>query len=301
MYTYSPLRYPGGKSRLAAFIRLICIQNRIVCKHYAEPFAGGAGVALSLLFSDLAHTVHINDVDSGVASFWESVISQTDELCAQIEKVPLSVQEWRRQRAIYKDGSGCSFERGFATFYLNRTNRSGVIGSAGVIGGNLQTGNWKMDARFDRADLVARIKRIASFRERIRVYNHDAIVFLEAIKDHLGDHSIVYLDPPYYVKGSVLYTNHYVDKNHVEIRDYVKKLSSPWIVSYDDVQFIRSLYTEVSSVTYRLSYSLINGSKGGEVMYFSPGLAIPVVECPASISSPLLRKLIREAEDLRRN
>jgi DNA adenine methylase len=176
-----------------------------------------------------------------------------------------------------------TFERGFATFFMNRTNRSGVIATAGVIGGNDQTGKWKIGARFDRETLIERVRRISTYRDRIKVSNLDAIAFLSSLRPRLDSKSLVYLDPPYYVKGRGLYANFYTDQDHRDVHAYVTAMKTPWIVSYDDVNFIRALYGDASQVAYSLKYAMINGTSGGEVMYFSPGLIIPDVSCPASI------------------
>lgn len=296
MQSSSPFRYPGGKGRLSPFIRLVCAQNELSLRHYAEPYAGGAGVALAMLFSEVSECIHINDVDDGVAAFWTAVVKEPDRLCDKIGSVPLTMEEWRKQRALYKNETGVTFERGFATFYMNRTNRSGVIGTAGVIGGNEQTGRWKIGARFDRTVLVERVQRIAKYKERIRVYNMDAIAFLTSLRERLDAKSLVYLDPPYYVKGRGLYANFYTDQDHRDVHRYVQTMNSPWIVSYDDVSFIRSLYGAASQVSYSLNYAMINGTKGGEVMYFSPGLKIPDVSCPASIPQPLFSSAMKRIE-----
>jgi DNA adenine methylase len=123
---------------------------------------------------------------------------------------------------------------GFATFFLNRTNRSGIL-EAGVIGGKMQTGKWKIDARYNRAELISRIKAIGEFRSRIFVSNQEAQIFLETVTPTLPEKSLVYLDPPYVEKGPGLYLNSYEENDHRRLAGWVREnLDRPWMVSYDD-------------------------------------------------------------------
>jgi DNA adenine methylase len=227
---YSPLRYPGGKGKVANYIKLVMIENDLVGAEYVEPYAGGASVALALLFEDYASHVFINDINAGVYAFWNAVLNDVDELCARIRETPVSVEEWRRQRDIYRDPLSCGLDLGFATFYLNRTNRSGIV-SGGVIGGLRQTGAWKIDARYNRDDLIRRITKVHRFRTRITLSCLDAARLLETwIADVSEQPAFLYLDPPYYLKGGDLYDNFYSHADHEEIASKVAELPRPWLV-----------------------------------------------------------------------
>jgi DNA adenine methylase len=282
----SPLRYPGGKARLAPFIAGIFEQNRLNDGHYAEPYAGGAGVALALLASEHASIVHINDIDRGVYSFWHSVIFATDELCERIRDTPLTIEQWRAQRATYLDEREADpLAVGFATFYLNRTNRSGIV-RGGMIGGVLQASSWNLDARFNRADLIARVQRCALFRDRIRITQLDAIDFLAGMATQLPERSLTYCDPPYFIKGRrKLYTNSYAPGDHEAVADTLASYPRPWIVSYDGVTEIRKLYNWAPGIEYDLNYAVSERYRGIEVMYFAPELRVHDVGNPAYINS----------------
>jgi len=292
MYAHSPFRYPGGKARVANFIKILCVRNGLVGGHYAEPYAGGASVALALLFSEIATIVHINDIDDGIISFWKAVLWDTERLCNDIETTPLNVDEWKRQRQIHRDRAETSYRRGFATFYLNRTNRSGIIDSGGVIGGMNQTGKWKIDARFPREELIRRIRRISQYRSRIRLTQLDAVEFLRSVEPEIPSSSLVYLDPPYFVKGQGLYPNFYGPDDHETVYKAVESLQIPWLVSYDNVDPIRSLYSEHQAIVYDLRYSAQVRYDGREVMFFAPEIDIPAVPNPASIQADDLRRFM---------
>ncbi len=156
---YSPLRYPGGKTKIAPFIKELFYENNLVGMDYVEPYAGGAGAALTLLFEEYVSTITINDYDRSIYAFWHSIINNTEEFCEKISKTPIDVETWLVQKEIQKNKTNETlFSLGFSTFFLNRTNISGVI-KGGVIGGKKQTGKYKIDARFNKSDLISKIHR----------------------------------------------------------------------------------------------------------------------------------------------
>lgn len=276
MYAVSPLRYPGAKWRLEKFVNSILITNNLANGHYAEPFAGGASLAISLLLQNFVSDIHLNDLDKSIYAFWHSVLEDTDNLIKLISDTPVSMDTWHKQKSIQIHKNNASLiELGFSTFFLNRTNRSGIL-NAGVIGGKNQTGNWKMDARYNKDNLIQRIIRIADKKKSIHLYNLDAIEFLQKCDSSLPEKSFIYLDPPYFVKGQDLYLNFYNEENHRELSRYVlQNLSRPWMVSYDDVLEIKSLYSKAypTEEPYLLPYSASVERKGKEIFFLSPALS----------------------------
>lgn len=281
----SPLRYPGGKAKVANYLKLLLLENGLTGCEYFEPYAGGASVAFSLLFEDFVDHIHINDLNRGVHAFWWSVLTETDELCELVSGSPLTVKEWGRQKKIYRDPSSSGLELGFATFYLNRTNRSGIIARGGVIGGLTQSGAWKMDARFNRDGLCARIRKISRFRNRVTLTCLDASALIKGVASDGPDRSFLYLDPPYYVKGEGLYDNFYTPTDHALIAAQMSDLETPWLVSYDATPEILSMYGGHQMVRYSLSYSAARNYLGTEAMFLSPDLVAPDTESPARVSS----------------
>lgn len=272
----SPLRYPGGKQKLASFVqKIICLNKLQDCK-YAEPYAGGAGVALDLLFSELASSVYLNDLDVAVFSFWKSVVEHPDDLIKRIQDTSVTMASWKKARKVYLNPADHSeIELGFATFFLNRTNRSGIL-RGGVIGGQDQTGEWKLDARFNKPALTKRIARIASYKNRIKLYNLDAAIFLQTVAAKLPGKAFVYLDPPYYEEGPKLYKNHYKPKDHKLIADLIRTgLCKNWIVSYDNNESIMLEYKGCKKIIYNLNHSAHHQHAGSEVMFFASHLVIP--------------------------
>lgn len=279
MQSLSPLRYPGGKARLAGFVQTLLQMNRLNDGHYVEPYAGGASVALSLLVNEYVSHVYINDLDRSVYAFWYSALHNTEALCKHIRNAELSIEEWKRQRTFQRKPSSIGLLRlGFSTLYLNRTNRSGIIQSGGAIGGTKQQGEWKLDARFYRETLIRRIETIAAYRDRITLSNLDAAAFLKRLLPNLPLKTLIYLDPPYYVKGKRrLYANFYKHSDHSAIANLLADCTHPWLVSYDNVSQTRALYRRYRRRKYGLQYTAHDRYKGAEVIFFSDNLALPTM------------------------
>jgi DNA adenine methylase len=267
--SYSPLRYPGGKQILFSTLSQLIKQNGFSGGYYAEPYAGGAGAALALLFGEHVDRLLLNDADPAIYSFWNFLLTDTEGLLRKIRTVPLTIKEWKRQRAIYARPSEVSgIELGFSAFYLNRCNRSGIIPNAGVIGGLNQTGKWKIDARFNRDELAKRITRIARYKDRIEMHNLDAIQFLtnEINTVTRAEKCFVYLDPPYYMKGSQLYLSYYEPDDHTNLAKYLRsKAKFSWVLTYDDTDEIRTLYSGLNVIPFKLRYSASESRNGNEI------------------------------------
>ncbi len=276
---FSPLRYPGGKGKLARFVAEVVRSNGISDGLYVEPYAGGAAVAWELLLSGVVRRVAINDLNLAVYSFWKCVLERTDELVDMIERTPVDMPTRDRLKAILSTPDEADeLELGFAMFFLNRTNRSGIL-NGGVIGGREQTGAWKIDARYTKPELVYRIRRIAAARRRIALTNLDAVEFLELHSQGWKPKTLVYLDPPYFEKGRHLYYDFYKADDHANVAVAVQKLLHVrWIVSYDDATLIHDLYPDDQGLRYMIGYSARDRQQGRETMFFSSGLKIPPVE-----------------------
>jgi DNA adenine methylase len=271
----SPLRYPGGKAKLFQYFTEVIKVNDLFNCTYCEPYAGGAGLALRLLSTGFVDSIALNDIDESIFAFWLSVLRHPDDFCDLIDKTAISMEEWHRQKAIWKSRDlSCPLTLGFAAFFLNRTNRSGIIEGAGPIGGYEQAGIWKLDVRINKTQQIKNIENLKAFSDRIEITNQDALVFSD--EKMSNEKSFIYLDPPYYVKGSKLYRNFYNHSDHCEILTMLDKCRNrKWVVSYDDVPQIREIYKSFNPVTYSLNYSAGAKTTGREVIYFSDALSHP--------------------------
>lgn len=238
---------------------------------YVEPFAGGAGAALALLVRNKVKRIVINDLDRAIYAFWKAAIYETDEFIERIHRTSISISEWHKQRDVYINPQSKGLKLGFATFFLNRTNMSGIIG-ARPIGGLKQNGKWKMDARFNKLRLSDSIQILGEYRQRIRVSNQDGT---KLIKRYLkSKKSLIYLDPPYVNKGNSLYFNNYDESDHIELSQQLNKNpNSKWILTYDNNKLIKSLYRDRKQVKYSPYHNAYRSQKGQEILIFSDSLA----------------------------
>lgn len=264
----SPLRYPGGKYKIYPFIRDLCVENCV--KNYIEPYAGGASVALGLLLNGIVDKIVINDLDRAIYAFWWSVKNKPDELCEMIYNTPIGLEQWKEAKKAYsnKDNVDNLLVIGFSVLFLNRTNYSGVI-DGGVIGGLQQNGKYKIDCRFNKKAIIARIKRIANYVDNMEVYNNDAMDLIGKLE--INESTLLYFDPPYFEKGKSLYMNAYSHDEHELISRRIRSIRrAKWVVSYDDVPEINKLYD--NGAHYKLRHSARRSKKGGECIFFSDNL-----------------------------
>jgi DNA adenine methylase len=276
---YSPLRYPGGKRRLSKFFGVLCEKNGIT-GHYIEPYAGGASVALYLLLNDFVKEITINDYDRSIYAFWYSILNYTERFCRKIADVEVNYDSWKKQKRIQdnKELQKNMLKLGFSTFFLNRTNYSGII-NGGIIGGVKQNGKYKINCRFNKKELIKRIELISLHKKYINVKNMDA---LELIKKNQPDkNALFYFDPPYYLKGPSLYLNYYGDEDHKKVSIEVQRIkNAKWIVSYDNTAEIKKLYKNYPKREYELFHAAYNTRIGREILFFSNNLNLPKVVIP---------------------
>ncbi|MBD3654300.1 DNA adenine methylase [Kangiella sp.] len=281
----TPLRYPGGKARLGPWLAWLMRHNSISGGIYAEPYAGGAGAAFYLLNNQYVRSIFINDLDPVIHAFWWAVLNDTNELIRLIDSTPVDISSWQKQRDVLASHEEYSkTEVGFATFFLNRTNRSGIL-KAGVIGGINQDGNYKIDARYNKENLKQRILMIARHRKRINLTNLDALDFMSDVVPEFGNKSLVYFDPPYFNKGSQLYRNFYNPEDHKKIGQAVSQIQSPWLVTYDNCHPIKDIYSKHKMQEFSLIYSTNQARpRATEIMVYDH------IELP---SSPFLSRTSR--------
>jgi len=283
MKTSSPLRYPGGKSAMASLLAQIRNANRLGNRDLAEPFAGGAGASLTLLYLEETPTILINDIDRAIHDFWWAILNNTDKFINLLENTCVNITEWRRHLEIYRSKKPISkLKRGFSTFFLNRCNRSGIIMNGGPIGGIKQNGMWKIDARFNKMELSARCRKVAEFKDRIILSNEDGIEF---IKINYRDDIMYFIDPPYFEKGKTLYMNTLKPSYHQSLADQLRSMSdAAWILTYDDCPEVRRMYQNWATIRpFSLRYAASERRNGSEILIAPKWMRLPASQNSAAI------------------
>lgn len=272
--TYSPLRYPGGKTQLTPFVLDLLRANGMLRGVYAEPFAGGAGIAWRLLLNGDAAEVWLNDLDPAIYAFWQTVVFEPDPLCERVLATEITMAEWERQRLVIKDSNASQQDLAFAVLFLNRTNRSGIL-KGGVIGGKAQTGDYKLDCRFNKVDIIKKIQRIHSYREVVKITRMDAEECLKAWDKKLPKKSLVNIDPPYYTQGRDLYLSFYHPEDHARLAKLIRSLKCQWMLTYDDVPEIENLYKGLPTYRKGLTYYAQVKRKASELLVLSKNMIAP--------------------------
>lgn len=255
---------------MTKFVEQLLLYNNIANATYIEPFAGGAGIAIELLLKNKVTNIIINDFDIAIYAMWYSVLNNTNDFIQFILETPINMKEWYKQKEIYtkKDESDL-LKLGFATFFLNRTNNSGII-TGGPIGGHNQSGDYKLDCRFNKVSLIKKISDISKMRHAILLYNYDALIFIRNIIKEKMDtqNTFIFFDPPYYKQGKNLYTNFFTHDDHKSLADEIISLDNyHWITTYDFEEEISKIYGACSRKTYTLQYSARKTRKEKEYLF----------------------------------
>jgi DNA adenine methylase len=264
----SPLRYPGGKSKIYNKVKNLIVANGFEDRTYVEPFAGGFGIGIGLLCENIVKAAILNDADSHIYNFWNAVLNDTDNLIKLITDTPVTIEERKRQKQYYKDVNVDPLIDGFATLFLNRVNFSGVI-KGGPIGGIAQTGTYKVDCRFNKTDICNKIGNIAKLKSKIKLYNKDAGYLIRMNLMKMKAPMFLNIDPPYVLKGSQLYTNYFTEGDHLNLqRVIVKHLDEdfPWIITYDDCLLVRDLYRRFHTEEYGITHNAGGSVQGKEIV-----------------------------------
>jgi DNA adenine methylase len=287
--TLTPLRYPGGKTQSYPLVRELLTKNNLIGHTYIEPFAGGAGIAIKLLINNDVSRVIINDIDPAIYALWYSILYFPNRLCSLLENTPITVSEWHKQKKIYQNKRSGKLALGFATLFLNRTNVSGVI-NGGIIGGLQQNGPYRIDARYKKATLINKIKTINGYKEKINIFNLDALELFELNEIKTLKKTFINFDPPYVTKGAKLYENSYTTDDHKKLASMIKKSSRRWIVTYDVHPLISKLYMGFRYDYIDLNYSINKKRMAREYIFFSPNMQL-------SKNRPLLKKNQRRPQN----
>lgn len=275
MNTSSPLRYPGGKSAMVGLLGDLRRMNGIGDRAMAEPFGGGAGASLGLLYLEETHSIYINDADRAIHDLWWALVNRQSAFQHLLSSTRVSIHEWRKQRETYRSSRRVSrLSRGFAAFYLNRCNRSGVIMNGGPIGGIRQKGKWKLGARYNKGELRKRCAKIGEYHERIHVSGKDGVDLIEMLDPRS---TFLFIDPPYFEKGQTVYLNALDADYHERLAARLRDMSeAAWVLTYDDCSEVRHLYKDWAAIRpFSLRYAANKRRLGRELLITPKWMRLP--------------------------
>jgi len=266
----SPFRYPGGKGFLSEYLEVQIQKMGVDRPEYAEPYAGGAGAAIKLLSANKVKRIRINDADVRIFSAWSAMLEENERFIEAIDETCITIENWKKYAEIVKNPNLAKshFELGFATFFLNRTNRSGIILGAGPIGGYGQAGEWKLDARFNKTNLIKRVSWLGEKAHQITLSNLDGLTYLKrAGKAAYSKKTLFFVDPPYVGAGGRLYLNLMTEKKHRELGVFLEAGKVPyWVVTYDHCPLIEEVYSNSNQADLSVVYSLQNKRRQREML-----------------------------------
>ena len=269
---------------MAGLLSQVRTLNGLGDRAIAEPFAGGAGASLTLLYLEETREIYVNDADPAIHDFWWSLVNRTEAFVAMLSKTRVCMAQWRRQRDVYRKRNRVSrLRRGFSAFFLNRCNRSGIIMNGGPIGGVKQAGKWKLNARFNKPELRRRCEKVAEYRDRVHASCRDGIEFIRNLN---AESTFFFIDPPYFVKGKTLYLNVLDEEYHIALSTQLKSMSdTAWVLTYDDCPEIRRLYRGWATIRpFSLRYAAAERRSGKEVLITPKWIRLPASQGSAAVS-----------------
>lgn len=282
----SPLRYPGGKARMAPWLSDVfdSLVGPMDIEVWLEPFGGGAGAALTALMSGRVPEAWIVEANPALAAFWRTVMDDGPALARQIERTTPTLAMFEDAKhavaCALRDETGAdAFELGLAAFIVNRCSRSGmIIHNVGPIGGKTQSGDHTIGARFNAAALAERIRAVHALGPRFRVFSGDGISFLEGLPESgMGDEVFAFVDPPYIGVGNDLYAVGMDTDLHQRLASALGKLNSPWLLTYDAHEQVPLLYPDRTVVAFDIPHSAGSSRIGREYLVLGPGMRQPTM------------------------
>ena len=242
--TVTPLRYPGGKTWLFEYVKEFLHFHELESKIVVEPYAGSASISVGLLRGNLMKEAYIGEKDPIIVSFWNAVLTRNDELVEYISTLEVTMETWFALKKYLSPTSTTNYdivEVAGAFLFYNRTNYSGII-KGGPLGGKKQLSPYKLDCRFNKERIIERIRGLKGLYGRLHIVESDGLVFMQEMSSKFPEDSFFYVDPPYYGAGKDLYRFYFTDMEHESLSDFLTNLDPPWLLSYDNAEFIRNLY-----------------------------------------------------------
>ncbi|WP_269086386.1 DNA adenine methylase [Mycobacteroides abscessus] len=279
----SPLRYPGGKGRMAAALaELFAAQFGLMAVEiWIEPFAGGAGAGLHLLAQDVVEEIWLTEKNRALAAFWRTVVQNGAELSALIRACSPDMHTWHDAKGVVAAAEAGEtindLDLAFAALVINRCSRSGMVTTrVGPIGGKSQNGPDNIRARWNSAGLADRIDWIWARAERVRISEGDAAEHIAALDGSVGieEEVLLFVDPPYLVQGNRLYAAGMSYDDHKNLAYALNNCGARWLLTYDSDERILDLYPANRVMAYEIPHTANQRRVEEEYAVLSDNLAV---------------------------
>ena len=269
--TPTPLRYPGGKAWLTNYVESFICYNRLNVDTIVEPYGGSAAVSIRLLQRGIVKQAFISETDPLIVAFWKTVIERNKELIEYVNSYEVNLDTWhlfKRYISTSEISKHNEIELAGAFLFLNRTSYSGIL-KAGPLGGRNQVSKYKIDCRFNKIAIAKKIREIARLEGKIHIVESDGLKFMKKISAAPVDNTLFYVDPPYYGAGKLLYRHYFEEQDHVNLSHFLKAFNLPWLLSYDNAEFIKNLYEGSKSSSVYTDYQSGHFKKGVKELLIS--------------------------------
>ena len=259
-------RYPGGKAKLCG--RILHHLSRLMddsITQYRELFFGGGSVGIKYVQKkECPKQIWLNDKDVGIACLWTSVIRYPDSLKKLVLAYKPTVDSFYQLKndllntTSVPDTEEEVAQVGFNKLALHQITYSGLgLKSGGPLGGVAQLSKYKVDCRWSPAYICKKINTVHKVFSNKEVIHEACTSYdFEKIITDTSMKALLYLDPPYFVKGSQLYHESFTHQDHTRLCENLKNTQHKWLLSYDACEEIKEMYSWATIEEVEVNYSI---------------------------------------------
>ena len=255
----SPLRYPGGKTRACKIL------DQILNKYFdpnvfdiiLSPFFGGGSFEFHLQ-NTYNKKIIANDKFTPLYNFWKQIKNDKMKLYRELEIIKdVKKEDFQEYRNIIMDLNENMLEQAKLYFIINRCSFSGAT----LSGGFSEEASKK---RFTNSS-KDKIKNLDL--TDFEIYNWDFEKFIN--NQYIENKTLIFLYPPYYLEDkSNLYGKNgdlHGEFDHKKLYDLIKNKKN-WIITCDDCEYIRKLYSEFIILSVNWTYGMNKSKKSSEIV-----------------------------------
>lgn len=276
----SPLRYPGGKSRIWEHLAAQYTQaplGELDAEIWFEPFAGGLGAGLKMLQESIIGELWFCEANRGLGALWGELVANPTALIDTVSSLPerMSLDVYQEALAVLAaPDSYPQLQVAVAALVVNRCSRSGMVTpTTGPIGGKQQDGKYRVGDRWNLPRTISTLEKLAPLTRYMRFVGPDGISALAGLPNSgFAEEVFVFADPPYVGAGQRLYQHGLDESGHRALADALHDLDEThWVLAYDEAPLVRELYEGLHIQEYTLHHTANRSKSGAELLIYGPG------------------------------